>query len=214
MGPGRPSSVPETCSWGGGGIGEKPAFEFVPGGRGARNVAASGLGPRGSEFGLAPRLGGRPSLGLHLRARRYLLRSSWAGSGPGPVQGAGTLLTGCGAPTPSQHPGQRQRQLQGRQLRGPLPRSSARSRGRYEGCCGWPRPPPLSPYRTRGPEQCLALHPGEYGPAVPGGAEAGKSVPHPIGEGREEVRGPAAAAQRREGAGSRPGRAPAAPLAP
>lgn len=36
-----------------------------------------------------------------------------------------------------------------------------------------------------GPGLCLALHPSDYSPAVPGGVEAGKSVPQPIGEGRQ-----------------------------
>lgn len=103
------------------------------------------------EFSLAPRLGGRPRLELHLRARSYLLRSSWVGAGPGPVQGASTRLTACRALTPSQRLARRQQRQQGRQLRRQLPRSSARSRSSDECyCCGWQRPPPLSPYRTRG----------------------------------------------------------------
>lgn len=159
MGPWRPSSVPETCrpsrkkkkraS-------EKPAFEFVPGGRGAQNAAEAALS-------LAPRLGGWPALELHPWTRRHLLWSRWAGAaaGPGPVRGAGTLLTGCGALTPSQRPTRRQRRQQGRQRGSRLPGSSAPSRGGGERCCcGWRRPPPLSPYRTRGPELSLALRPG------------------------------------------------------
>lgn len=47
MGPWRPSSVPETCRpKKKKKVEKKPAFEFVPGGRGAQNVAASALGPR------------------------------------------------------------------------------------------------------------------------------------------------------------------------
>lgn len=155
-------------------------------------------------LGLAPRLGGRPPLELHLRAREVSPRGELGGSRarPGPRGGHASQRL-RGAPTPSQRPERRQRRQRGRQLRGQLPRSSARSRGGCEGCCcGWPRPPPLSPYRTRGTGLCLALHPGDFtAPLVPGGAEAGKSVPHPIGEGREEVRGPAAAERRREGGG-------------
>lgn len=76
-----------------------------------------------------------------------------ATAGPGPVRGAGTLLTGCGALTPSQRPARRQRRRQGRQRGRRLPGSSAPSRGGGERCCcGWRRPPPLSPYRTRGPD--------------------------------------------------------------
>lgn len=49
---------------------EKPAFEFVPGGRGAQNAAEAALS-------LAPRLGGRPALELHPWTRRHLLWSGW-----------------------------------------------------------------------------------------------------------------------------------------
>lgn len=147
MGPWRPSSVPETCRP----KNRETSVRVCPGR--PRGAERGGFDARAAtQFSLAPRLRGRPSLQLHLRTRRYLLRSSWAGAGPGPVQGAGTLLTGCRAPTPSQRRARRQRRQQGRQLRRQLPRSSARSRSGYECCCcGWPRPPPLSPYRTRSP---------------------------------------------------------------
>lgn len=75
MGPWRPSSVPETCRPSRKKkkkkrAREKPAFEFVPGGRGAQNAAEAALS-------LAPRLGGRPALELHPWTRRHLLWSGW-----------------------------------------------------------------------------------------------------------------------------------------
>lgn len=92
-----------------------------------------------------------------------------------------------------------------------LPGSSARYRGGDEGCCcGWRTPPPHSPYRTRGPDCALALRPVGCSPQFP--EVARRASPQPGGEGRG---GSArAAAGGREGAGSRPGRAAAAPLAP
>lgn len=92
MGPWRPSSVPEICRpRGKKKKREKPAFEFVPSGRGAQNAAASALS-------LAPRLGGRPAFELHLGTRRHLLWSSWAvaGAGPGPVQGRARFSRAAG----------------------------------------------------------------------------------------------------------------------
>lgn len=141
---------------------------------------------RDSALSLAPRLGRRPSLELHLRTRRYLLKLSWAGAGPGPVQGAGTLLSGCRALTPSQRPARRQWRQQGRQLRSRLPRSSARSRGSGECCCcGWPRPPPpLSPYRTRGPDCVWLSAPAITAPLFPEVAKQARESRTPIGEGR------------------------------
>lgn len=172
----------------------------------AQNAAASALG-------LAPRFGGRPSLELHLRAPRHLLKASWAGAGagPGPVRGAGSLLTGRGALTPSQRPARRQRR--GRRLGRRLPRSSARSRrGGGERCSrGWRRPPPLSPYRTRGPDGACLSAPAVTAPPFPEVAKrADKSPTRQGGPGRKC----AGRRRRREGAGSRPSRAAAAPLAP
>lgn len=157
---------------------------------------------------------------MHLRAPRSLLRSSGAGAGPGPVQGAGALLTGGGDPTPSQRPVRRRWRQQGRQLRRPLPRFRARSRGGYQGCCcGWQRPPPPSPYRTRGPDGAWLSTPAITAPRgfpegprreSPPRTRSGRAGRKFAGRRRRSGGGGA----RREGAGNRPSRAAAAPLAP
>lgn len=127
---------------------EKPAFGFVPGGRGAQNAAEAAL----SLAPTARRAACARAASLDAEAPP-VVELAGAAAGPGPVQGrarfsrvAGPLLHHS-----ARRGGRRRRQGQQRGRR--LPGSSAPSRGGGERCCcGWRRPPPLSPYRTRGPD--------------------------------------------------------------
>lgn len=202
MGPWRPSSVPETSSQKkkkkkkSERASARPAFEFVGSGGGAQNAA----------LGLAPRLGGRPSLEMHFKA-------CWrARSRPGRVRGAARFSRAAGTLTPSQRPARRQRRRQRRRLGRRLPRFSAGSRDGGGGCCcGRRTPPPLSPYRTRGPDCALALRPAAAARSSlewRGGPE--RPPPERGGPGRK-----CAGRRRRAGGGGEQARrAAAAPLAP
>lgn len=219
MGPWRPSSVPETCRPKKERRAKNQRSSFVPGDCGTQNTAASALGPGlGAQSSPAARRAACARAASLNAEAPPLVEPSGRGSRPrpGPVRGAGTLLTGCRALTPSQRPARKQRRRQGRrrgrrrQLRLRLPGSSAPSRGGGErGCCGWRRPPPLSPYRTRGPD-APGSPPWRLQPGCSLRWRSGQERPPPDrgGSGRK------CAGRRREGAGSRPGRAAAAPLAP
>lgn len=134
MGPWRPSSVPETC---------RPSRKKKKKkSEGETSVRVRPGRPRGAERGG----GGAQSSPTARRAACARAASldaeappvvglAGAAAGPGPVREAGTLLTGCGALTPSQRPARRQRRRQGRQRGRRLPGSSAPSRGGGERCC-------------------------------------------------------------------------------
>lgn len=186
----------------------------------AAAAAASVLGPRTPVSSLlrslAPRLGGRPSHELHLRAGaevspRVELGGSRARPGPVRSKGRARFSPAAGGPYSIT-----------------APRAEEAAATARTTAPGWSASSILVPEAAAaaapkaavaaGPGRRRSLHIGRGGPDgawlstpaivqprwFPGGAEAGKSVPHPVGQGREEVRGPRrrlAEQQRREGGG-------------
>lgn len=166
MGPWRPSSVPENSR------SRKRVRE--------RHQRSSLCGRRSS---LSPRRGARPSPELHLAPLRRLLRSSWP---------ARSFSLAAQPLTPSQGPAGKQRRRQERRHGRRLPGSSAGSRrggaGGYS--CSRRTQPLLSPYRTRGSDSALALHPA----AAVAAPSRGTARRRPPPEGRERWGGSARAA--------------------
>lgn len=144
---------------------EKSAIEFVRGDRGWVLRTRSVLG-------LAPRLGGRPALELHVRPRRHL-RVELARTGAGPVGSRrGTLLFGRRGPYSIAAPAWRQRDDED-----------------YGAGVGFPGLVPAAAATevaaAAGARRCRSRHAGRGAHAAPGAA-GGR--PPPEREAREEVR--------------------------
>lgn len=178
-GPGRPSSVPETCRPEGGQSNQRSSSSDTAAvgcsGRDRCSVSSPAARRAACARAACPAAEAPPGgAGAHR-------------SGPGGVQ-AGHVSLPTAGPSLHRSAGAEAAGRRGRRRRRRLPGSSASSRGGGGGCCGGSAPPPFSPCRTRGPTLRLAR---PAGGRPPPGREAPEEVRAGPGGGRGRGTGPA-----------------------